>query len=248
MVPPRHEPLRIMLTVVIPTYKEAENVDVLLPRLFKTLSPVYPGLKINLIDDDSRDGIEEVVRKHNELCGGIISLIVRTHAKGLASAWKEGIQNSTTPYVGVMDADLAHEPADLNRLMEKINEADMVIGSRYLPHQMVFMEGKSLLVVYLSKVGQALSRFILKLDVYDMSHSLRVFRKGVFNAVSPLLRCDGNAMMIEFTFHAQRKGFRILEVPIRYGRRQHGKTKLGILAEGLKFLGVLRQLRASDRR
>jgi len=237
-----------MLTVVIPTYKEAENVDVLLPRLYKTLLPIHPGLKISLIDDNSRDGIEEVVRKHNALCGSIITLKVRTHTKGLASAWKEGIQDCATPYVGIMDADLAHEPADIARLMEAINKADMVIGSRYLPHQMVFMEGKSFLAVYLSKVGQALSRFLLKLNVYDMSHSLRVFRKDVYTAVSSLLHCEGNAMMIEFTFHALRKGFRILEVPIHYGKRLHGETKLGILAEGLKFLGVLRQLRAAGRK
>ncbi len=237
-----------MLTVVIPTYKEAQNVDVLLPRLYETLSPTFPDLKIRLVDDDSRDGIEEVVRKHNANCGGNISLVVRTETKGLASAWKEGVAQSTTPYVGIMDADLAHEPADLARLMENINDADLIIGSRYRPQQLVVMEGKSWLAVYLSRIGQALSRSILKLDVYDMSHSFRVFRKDVFNTVSPLLRCDGNAMMIEFTFHAQRKGFRIMEVPIRYGRRLHGKTKLGILTEGLKFLRVLRQLRASDRR
>ena len=235
-----------MLTIVIPTYKEAKNLDVLLPQIYKTLSPVYPDLKILLVDDASNDGIEEVVWRHNQACGGSIILNIRKKNKGLASAWQDGIMNSTTPLIGIMDADLAHDPRDMLRMAEKLISADMVIGSRYLPGHVAVMEGKSPLATYLSEIGQGLGRLILGLRIYDMSHSLRVFRREVSKKVLPLLTCNGNAMMVEFTFHTQQQGFRIAEIPVTYGKRLHGETKLGVVKEGLKFLKILWRLKTTS--
>ena len=134
-----------MLSIVIPTYKEAQNVDLLLPQIYGTLLPAFPGLKVFLIDDDSNDGIEAVVEKHNKLCNGMVELKVRKDRRGLASAWREGILESSTALVGIMDADLAHNCEDLLRLVDqlKISTADMTIGSRYMPHRSPYMKGKS---------------------------------------------------------------------------------------------------------
>ena len=238
-----------MLSLVIPTYKEAQNMDLLLPQIVRSLSNAFPGLQIIIVDDDSRDGISEVVEEHNKSFGGIIKLKVRTGEKGLASAWKEGIKLCETPLVGVLDADLAHDPNDLLRMAEHLRGAslDMVIGSRYLPHQFVEMEGKSFLATRLSLLGQKLVRMFLGLKVNDISHSFRVFKKEVFLKVEPMLQCEGNAMMVEFTFYTAKSGFQIDEIPIQYGKRKYGATKLGILKEGLRFLRVLFNLRKQEK-
>jgi dolichol-phosphate mannosyltransferase len=119
----------------------------------------------------------------------------------------------------------------------------MIIGSRYLPQHIVRMKGKSFLETRLSIWAQYLTRFLLKIQVCDISHSLRVFRREVFTKVEPFLECQGNAMMIEFTFYTVRCGFKIKEIPVSYGKRLHGETKLGILKEGTRLLKVLRKLR-----
>ena len=237
-----------MLTIVIPTYKEARNVDILLPKIYQTLQMDFKNLRIILIDDDSQDGLEAVVERHNKNCGGVIKLKIRKGKKGIATAWKEGIKESTTEYIGIMDADLAHDPKDLLRLMNEVSSADMVIGSRYLPHQRVEMEGKSFLATYLSKTGQRLCRMILQIPVYDMSHSFRVFHRSVFDKVGDFLNCSGNAMMIEFTYHTTRAGFRIKEIPISYGKRLYGQTKLDIFSEGMKFFKILFELKIKPKK
>ncbi len=234
-----------MLSIVIPTYKEAQNVNILLPKIYQTILPQVPNLKIIIVDDDSNDGIEDIVGQHNVVCGNIIQLIVRKNEKGLASAWKCGINAAVTPIVGIMDADLAHAPQDILKMLDKMETtlADMVIGSRYLPGHIVAMKSKSAFAIYLSSLGQKLSRIILGVKIYDMSHSLRIFRSEVFDKVGKLLECEGNAMMIEFTFHAFKAGFKIEEVTISYGERVFGETKLGIFREGSRFLKILLNLR-----
>ena len=237
-----------MLSLVIPTYKEAQNIDILLPQIYDALSADFPDLVVIIVDDDSQDGIPEVVKRHNTEFRGIIKLKVRKGKKGLASAWKEGIKLCETPLVGILDADLAHDPKDVSRMVECLTAEtlDMVIGSRYLPQHFVEMEGKSFLATRLSLLGQKLVRMFLGLKVNDISHSFRVFKKEVFLKIEPMLECEGNAMMVEFTFHTAKSGFRIGEIPICYGKRKYGTTKLGILKEGLRFLRVLWNLRKKE--
>jgi dolichol-phosphate mannosyltransferase len=138
-----------------------------------------------------------------------------------------------------MDADLCHDPQDLPRMLEKIADCDMVIGSRYLASGVKLMQDKSRLAAGLSVISQSLSRLALGYSGTDMSHSFRMFHKSVFNAVKVDLRHEGNTFMVEFYFETARRGFRIAEIPIIYGKRVHGKTKLDIRKEGLRYLRLL---------
>ncbi len=234
-----------MLSVVIPTYKEAQNVDILIQRMQSVLSSSLKDFTLILVDDNSQDGIADVVGRQQSQVSFSIQLIERKDKKGLASAWQDGIRVAKTPYVAIMDADLAHSPEDLLKIFKEISacDADMVIGSRYLPGRLVKMENKSIFAIYLSALGQRLTRLILGINVYDMSHSFRVFKKSAYENIEKFLECSGNAMMIEFTFHTARSGLIIKEIPIHYGKRLHGETKLAIWKEGMRFLTILLTLK-----
>jgi len=233
-----------MLTLIIPTYKEAQNIDILLPNIFDKLQSQIDNLKIIIVDDDSQDGLEEIVSKTNKRYGNNTKLIVRKENKGLASAWKKGIEESSTELIGIIDADLVHSPEDILKLYQQFrsNNAQMIIGSRYLPNQSSRMKGKSLIAANLSILAQKFGQLFLKINICDMSHSFRLFSKDVYNQAAPYLESSGNSMMIEFTFYTSRLGFKIKEFPITYGKRKYGQTKLSIFKEGSIFLSVLFRL------
>ena len=230
------------LSVVIPTYKEAPNIEVLIPQIEEVFKALELKGEIVIVDDNSGDGIEAVVQNFNETYQNI-NLVVRTDQRGLASAWLDGMAASRGTRIVIMDADLCHDPKYLGPMLERLQDADMVIGSRYMDGKEAPMEGKSFLATYLSKLGQTLVRKALGLTLTDMSHSFRMFHREVFLAVKDELVCDGNVMMMEFLYKSILKGFRVSEIPIRYGERKFGNTKLNVFTQGLKFLKALFYMR-----
>ena len=238
----RKEKMHNLLSVVIPTYKEAENIRLLIPQINQVLKSIHLKGEIIIVDDNSKDGIVDIVQTFNSQYKNI-NLIVRIEKHGIATAWLEGIQTAKGDKVVIMDADLCHDPNDFQLMLEKLNDCDMVIGSRHIPGEKVRMPGKSFIFDLVSEFGQLLFRWIFKLDIYDTSHSFRMFsRKVLLNTVNDL-RFDGNVMMIEFTIKAIKAGMRVTEVPVTYGKRQFGKTKLKLFEQGLLFLKALVYLR-----
>ena len=228
----------IKLSVVIPTYKEAENVRLLIPRIYRVLKRNRINAEIIIIDDNSNDGIEDVVLMYvKQLIN--ITLIVRVEQSGLATAWLKGIQTARGEYVVVMDADLCHDPKYFLPMLERLKDYDMVIGSRRIPGMYVKMPGKSILSENTSKFGQFLFRKFYKIDIYDSSHSFRMFKRKKLLKTINNLHSDGNVIMIELTLKAIRNGLRVIEIPVTYGMRVHGETKLKLFEQGLLFVKAL---------
>jgi len=235
------------LSVVIPTYKESENIRILIPKIEQEMHNINKEGEIIIVDDNSEDGIVDIVETQNALYHNI-NLIIRKGTRGIASAWLEGIRACRGEEIVIMDADLCHNPIYFQPMLEVLNIYDMVIGSRYMSEHKVRMENKSFIAVFLSQLGQVLSRWVLRLNQSDMSHSFRMFRREVFIRVGDDLCFNGNVMMIEFTYRATCAGFRITEVPIIYEKRKFGKTKLNVLSQGLLFIKALFYLRFLDRK
>jgi len=105
------------------------------------------------------------------------------------------------------------------------------------------MEGKSFFAIFVSEVGQVITKFCTGLTQADTSHSFRMFKKKVFDDVKSHLKYEGNVFLIEFLYFAVKKGYKVSELPIIYGRRIYGKTKLSVLKEGLRYLYYIVQLR-----
>ena len=144
-----------------------------------------------------------------------------------------------------MDADLCHDPAYLPVLFETLGQNDMVIGSRYLPGKRANMPDKNPLAALLSRWAQYLCRWALGLSYRDMSHSFRMFRSGSGSRAFQHILSKGNSAMVEHVHLLHKAGGRIVEVPVTYGRRIHGNTKLRVGKEGFALLRTLLRLRFS---
>jgi dolichol-phosphate mannosyltransferase len=183
-----------------------------------------------------------------ERCLEGVRVIFRSPPNSLSRSWYEGFSQATKTIIVCMDADLCHDPCYLPPMLELMATHDMVIGSRYVDQGRHAMEGKSLLAVWVSIIGQHLTRWATGITARDSSHSFRMFQQSVFRSIRRHLNCKGNAFMVEFSFYAYRAGFRIVEMPIIYGKRIHGETKLKVSKEGLRFLRLLAILFVNRRR
>lgn len=234
------------LSVVIPTYKEANNIQLLVPDIENVIRKEGLRGEIVIVDDYSGDGIESVIA---ELCKTFhnINLIVRNGVRGLASAWHDGMEASRGKKIAIMDADLAHDACYLPQMFHALKNSDMVIGSRYIKGHQVLMKDKSFLALCASLVGQVVIRIILGIQPTDISHSFRMFKREVFEELRNDLHCDGNMMMVEFTYKAIINSFRVSEIPVIYGERKFGETKLNLSKETINFFKGLIYLRRSYR-
>ena len=120
-------------------------------------------------------------------------------------------------------------------MLARLDSNDLVIGSRYLDRSMM-MRDKSWLASYVSLVGQFMTRMVTGFTETDTSHSFRMFKKTVFDRIKSRLKNEGNVFLIEFLIHTKGNGFRVTEIPIQYGKRIHGQTKLRVFREGVRYL------------
>lgn len=237
------------LSIIIPTYNERENMGVLIPQLERSLKECWVKSEIIIVDDDSPDKTGAVAQKLNERYGNIV-VVIRKHTKGIASAWYHGYNIARGRYIATMDADLCHKPKDLMcmyRLLKRHeNEYDIVIGSRYIEGGRG-MKNKNFVELTASRIAQIVTRVFLGMKGYDLTHSFRIFKKGVFHSVKKNLKNEGNVFLVEFIYSAWKKGYRIKEIPIDYGKRRYGITKLNVYKEGLRFFIVILFIFFKDR-
>ena len=134
-----------------------------------------------------------------------------------------------------MDADLAHDPKHLPEMLEILekNKADFVIGSRYIKDAQ--FTGKPFMNKLASLVGQMLIKIILGVTAKDTSNNYRIFRREIWERIKNNLHPEGNIMITEIVYLAQKNNFRIIEIPIEYVERRVGKSKLSILQETKSF-------------
>jgi dolichol-phosphate mannosyltransferase len=222
------------LSVVIPTFNERENLKILIPQIQRVFEENRFQGEIVVVDDNSTDGSQEVLadlaKKHENL---VVS--IRKGPPSIARAWFEGFDLASHENIVCIDGDLCHDPRYFPLMLTQLESYDLVIGSRYLDRSMM-MRDKSWLASYVSFVGQILTRLATGFRETDTSHSFRMFKKSVFQKIKPRLRNEGNVFLIEFLIHAKRNGCRVTEIPIEYGKRIHGETKLRVFREGLRYL------------
>ncbi len=232
--------------VVIPTYNEAENMPVILPRIRE----IMPELHILVVDDNSPDGTADLVEKLNETLGGI-EVMRRAGKQGLGPAYIAAfLQLLDRGYeaIGQMDADLSHDPSYLPQMFGAMNEVDIAIGSRYVAGGGTKNWGLSRKII--SRGGGLYARTILGLKVNDLTSGFRVWRAEVLRAMDlPTVGCKGFGFQIEITYRAIRQGFRFKEIPIIFPNRTAGQPKMsgGIFWEALINVWKIRAYRPPQR-
>ncbi len=224
--------------VVIPTYNEAENIPHLVERLWSL--PV-PSIRLVVVDDGSPDGTgavaEELARRH----AGRISVLHRAGKLGLGTAYLAGFAEALRldpSAVVQMDADFSHAPEEIPGLLEALQQADAVFGSRYVPGGRLD-ERWSAGRVALSRFGNWYARQILRLPLRDVTGGFRAWRPATLRGM-PLdrIRSNGYVFQVEMAYVAQRLGYRIAERPIYFEDRRYGRSKMSFRIQAEAALRV----------
>ena len=209
--------------VVIPTYNERDNLPIVLARLL-----ALPDVRVLVVDDASPDGTGAIADAAAANSGGRVTVIHRAGARGLGRSYIDGMRRALdlgATHVCQMDADLSHDPADVPRLIAATADADMVIGSRYVPGGSI--ENWPLRRVVLSAFANRYVRAIAGLRINDCTSGFRCWRREAL-ARLPLDRItsDGYAFLVELAWDAVAAGCRVAEVPITFVERRQGASKL----------------------
>ncbi len=211
--------------VVTPTYNERGNLPILVEKIFALK---IPELRMVIVDDNSPDGTgalaEELARAHP------ISVLHRAGKQGLGTAYVAGFKHTLAEkpdFIIQMDADLSHDPTTIPVMLEKMQESDLVLGSRYIPGGRT--ENWDFFRKMVSRFGNFYARTILGLPYRDLTGGFKCFRREVLEKINlDSLSSVGYNFQIETTYRAHQSGFTIAEVPIVFRERKTGQSKFNL--------------------
>jgi dolichol-phosphate mannosyltransferase len=218
--------------VIIPTYNERENVASIVGRVRAATPEVF----VLVVDDSSPDGTGEIADAL-AAADDHVKVLHRAGKEGLGAAYREGMQwGLAAGYDRIveMDADGSHRPEELHRLLEAIESADVVLGSRWVPGGGV--ENWPMSRRLLSRGGSAYSRLALGVPVKDVTGGYRAFTAAALARIRFTdVESQGYCFQIDMLRRAYNAGLRIVEVPITFVEREHGASKMtsGIVAEAM---------------
>ncbi len=216
--------------VIIPTYNERANLRPLLERLL-----AIPDVRVLIVDDASPDGTGQIADAYAAANRARVQVLHRTGKRGLGLSYIDGMYvalRTDATHICQMDADLSHNPADVPRLLHAAEQADFVIGSRYVAGGRI--ENWPLHRRMLSAFANRYIRAITRLAIRDCTSGFRCWRREALERL-PLasIRSDGYAFIVELAWEASRAGLRCAEVPITFVERREGASKLssGVIME-----------------
>ena len=227
--------------VCVPTYNERENVEAMVLALGEVLDTSRDGVLV--IDDGSPDGTGEIAdRLAAELSW--VSVLHRERKEGIGPAYVAGFRRllaEGAELILEMDCDFSHDPADVPRLMEAAEDADLVLGSRYVEGGGT--ENWGLLRRFVSRGGCLYAQVLLGVRVRDLTGGFKCFRRATLEAIDlDAVAARGYGFQIETTYRVLRKGLRVREIPIRFVERRAGASKMtgSIVAEAMWKVPTLR--------
>jgi dolichol-phosphate mannosyltransferase len=223
--------------VCLPTYNERENLEAMLRALGDK------GVSVLVVDDNSPDGTGDLAdRLAQEL--GYVQVLHRAEKEGLGPAYLDGFRRALAGGADLileMDCDFSHDPNDVPRLIAAAEEADVVLGSRYVEGGAVRNWGA--LRRFVSSGGSWYARVVLGVRVRDLTGGFKCYRRSVLETIDlDAIDSKGYAFQIETTYRALRAGFRVKEVPITFVDREAGGSKMSkaIVAEAVWKVPALR--------
>jgi len=230
------------LAVIVPTVYEAGNIRTLIERIRGALRPLGIGYELIVVDDDSRDGIDEIVSEIARR-DPRIRLLVRKGVRGLAGAVIHGWRNTEAEVLGVIDADLQHPPELLPQMWQALaSGTDIVIASRYAPQGS--RRNWSRFRHLLSQIAIWMTWPLQKpgIRVQDPMSGFFLVRRSCIKDIT--LQPQGFKILLEILVRGDVHSAR--EIPFTFGRRHAGRSKAG-LKVGLDYLILLRKLRKTRR-
>jgi dolichol-phosphate mannosyltransferase len=217
------------VVVCLPTFNEAENVEPMVDAVLAVFDANGLDGRILVIDDASPDGTAAIVdrRARDE---PRVAVLRRPAKEGLGRAYRDGFRrvlDEGAEVIVQMDCDFSHDPAAIPSLLEALDGADVVLGSRYVPGGGVV--GWPLTRQAISKGGCLYARLILGLSVHDLTGGFKCFRRDVLEfLLERSIEARGYGFQIQMTYEACRAGFRVREVPIVFRERERGESKMSV--------------------
>jgi dolichol-phosphate mannosyltransferase len=236
------------LVMVVPTYNERDNLEWIVGRLRASV----PHADVLVVDDGSPDGTGDVADRL-AASDRQVSVLHRREKAGLGAAYLHGFRVALErgyDLIGEMDADGSHQPEQLPRLLEAARDADLVIGSRWVPGGSVVNWPRSRRL--LSVGGNLYARVLLGVPVHDVTAGYRLFRRTTLETVDlASVESAGYIFQTDLAFRTVRAGLRVVEVPIEFVERVRGESKMSrdVALESLRRITVwglrerLRQVR-----
>jgi dolichol-phosphate mannosyltransferase len=202
------------VSIVLATYNEKENILDTIGAIFQHV----PDVEIIVVDDDSADKTWKLVEDLND---PRVKLIRRVDTRGLASAFNRGIIESRGQVVGWMDADMCMPPSLLPKMVDDLDQYDIVVGSRYAAGG---VDDREPLRVISSRLINGLATLVLGYGIRDYDSGFVVLKRDVFNKVS-IIPTGYGAYFMEFLYTCRKKGLKVLEVPYVFRDRAKGVSK-----------------------
>ena len=222
----------------LPTYNERENLE----AMVRALEPL--GVRVLVVDDNSPDGTGEIA---DRLAGELdfVSVLHRERKEGLGPAYLAGFRRALADgaeLVLELDCDFSHDPSDVPRLVDACESgADLALGSRYVPGGGTENWGLGRRIV--SWGGSFYARVLLGVGIRDLTGGFKCYRRHVLETIDlDAIDSKGYAFQIETTYRTLRKGFQVVEVPIRFVDRTAGQSKMSrsIFLEAVVKVPLLR--------
>lgn len=210
--------------VIVPTYNERENIL----KLIDAVLAQSPILDVLVVDDGSPDGTGAIVDER-AAADSRVHIIHREKKLGLGTAYLAGFKWALSrqyEFIFEMDADFSHDPQHLPQFLSSIENADLVIGSRYRDRRVTVVNWPigRLLLSYFANVY---ARFVTGLPIFDTTAGYKCFRRKVLESVDLNdVKSNGYAFQIEMHFRVWRQNFRIVEIPIVFVDRTEGTSKM----------------------
>ena len=199
--------------IIIPTYKECENLKELLPKILDETTH-----DVLIVDDSSNDGTKELIKKYDRV--HLLERKKRGFGSAVLDGLKEGIKRKEA-FLLTMDADLSHDPKDISRLLKACKGVDVVIGSRYVKGGAI--NNWALHRRLLSKAANTYARTVLGLKQKDVTGGFRVYRTSAIKKIINKKFSEGYTFQEEILYRLQG---RVKEIPITFIERREGKSKL----------------------
>jgi dolichol-phosphate mannosyltransferase len=217
--------------VVMPTYNEAQSIASTVEGL---LAKVV-GVDVLIVDDNSLDGTPKIADSLS-MTHPRVSVLHRPLKQGLGPAYIDGFRYALSngyQVVVEMDADGSHQASDLTTILGEMNNADLVIGSRWIKEGSV--QNWPVSRLFLSRFGNLYARLILGTHIFDMTSGFRAYKAGFLEElISSPVASQGYSFQVELAYRASKSGV-VKEVPISFVERAEGRSKmtLGIVIEAL---------------
>jgi dolichol-phosphate mannosyltransferase len=214
---------RHRVLVIIPTYNERENIEEIVTRTLVSVADA----DVLVVDDGSPDGTGQLADSlaaaenrvhvlHRTAKAGLGAAYIAAFAWGLAAGYDVLVE---------MDADGSHAPEQLPKLLTALQDADLVLGSRWVPGGSVVNWAKSREII--SRGGNLYTRMALGISLRDATGGYRAYRRAVLEEIDyAAVASQGYCFQVDLAWRALRAGFRVVEVPIRFAERERGESKM----------------------